>query len=83
MADPHQINSLIAAAISECRTKPAEIVSTEEAKIIAKCVVQQLGDAGFQIVHVSPERDHRPSSSPTKNKSAQLIGEVLDKLRAS
>lgn len=83
MADPHQINSIIAAAISECRAESAEIVATEEAKTIAKCVVQQLVDAGFQIVHVSTERDSRSISIQTKNKSAHLMGEVLDKLRAS
>ena len=54
MADPHQIHSLIASAISECsKHNPAG----EEAKIMAKCILQQLGDAGFHIVAVEPDKD--------------------------
>ena len=55
MADPHQIHSLIASAISECsKHNPAGV---EEAKIMAKCILQQLGDAGFHIVAVEPDKD--------------------------
>lgn len=51
MADPHQVHSLIASAISECsKDNSAGMVHSEEAKIMAKCVVDRLGDAGFQIV---------------------------------
>jgi hypothetical protein len=51
MADPHQVQSLIAFAISECsKHNSGGIVHSEEAKIMAKCVVDRLGDAGFQIV---------------------------------
>lgn len=51
MADPHQINSLIASAISECsKHNSAGTIHVEEAKIMAKCIVEQLADAGFQIV---------------------------------
>ena len=81
MPDPHQINLLIATAISECRSRSAEPVSTEEDKIIAKCVVQQLADAGFQILHVSSEKNSSPGISSVKNRSAVLIGDLIDKLR--
>jgi cytidine deaminase len=51
MTDPHQVHSLIASAISECsKHSSAGAIHAEEAKILTKCVVEQLGDAGFQIV---------------------------------
>ena len=50
MADPRQIHSLIAAAITECsRHNSAGPVQAEEAKIMTKCIVEKLGEAGFQI----------------------------------
>ncbi len=64
MADPHQIHSLIASAISECsKHNPAGVVYPEEAKIMAKCVLQQLGDAGFHIVAVAPDKDDALSAT--------------------
>ena len=51
MADSHQVHSLIASAILECsKHNSAGTVHAEEAKIMAKCDVEQLGDAGFKIV---------------------------------
>ena len=51
MADPHQVNSLIASAICECRKHhTAGAIDAEEAKIVAKCIIQQLSDAGFMVV---------------------------------
>jgi hypothetical protein len=50
MADPHQINSLIATAIYECRKHhPVSKIDPEEAKTIAKCIIQHLAEAGYQI----------------------------------
>lgn len=50
MADVHQVNSLIASAIHDCRKNhPVSSIDPEEAKTIAKCVIQQLSDAGFEI----------------------------------
>ena len=50
LVDAHQINSLIASAIHDCRKDhPVSSIDPEEAKTIAKCVIQQLSDAGFII----------------------------------
>ena len=58
MADPHQIYSLIANAISECsRYNSAGMVQPEEAKVMAKSIVEQLGDAGLQIVVSRPSKE--------------------------
>ena len=48
MADPHQVNAIIAAAICECR-KDASEIKTEEAKQMAKHIVEALLDAGLRI----------------------------------
>jgi hypothetical protein len=50
LADPHQINSLIATAIYECRKDhPVSMIDPDEAKTIAKCIIQHLAEAGYQI----------------------------------
>lgn len=50
MVDVHQVNSLIASAIYDCRKNhPVSSIEPEEAKTIAKCVIQHLTDAGFKI----------------------------------
>jgi hypothetical protein len=50
MADPHQVNSLIATAICEFRKQQSiGAIDPEEAKTMAKCIVQHLNDAGFKI----------------------------------
>jgi hypothetical protein len=50
LADEHQVNSIIATAICECfRQHPEQNLDPEEAKQMAKCVVEALSDAGLQI----------------------------------
>lgn len=50
MADPHQVNSIIATAICDCRKDhPGNGLDPEEAKQIAKCIIAALTDAGFKI----------------------------------
>jgi hypothetical protein len=56
LADPHQVNTIIASAICDCRKDhPDGEIAGEEAKQIAKCVVEHLANAGFTIAH----RDER------------------------
>jgi hypothetical protein len=56
MADPHQVNSLIATAIRDARKDhPDHRIDPEEAKQIAKCIIEALTDAGLQIVPLSKE----------------------------
>ena len=53
MADPHQVYSIIATAICDCRKDhPDGGMDPEEAKQIAKCIVVALTDAGLEIVPV-------------------------------
>jgi hypothetical protein len=48
--DPHQVISLIATAICDWRKDQSdEALSQEQAKHLAKCIVQALSDAGLQI----------------------------------
>jgi predicted ATPase len=57
MTDQHQVNSIIATAICDARNDhPDHRMDLEEAKQIAKCVIQALTDAGLQIVPVSESR---------------------------
>lgn len=52
MADPHQVNTIIATAICDCRKDhPDHAINPEEAKQIAKCIVEALTNAGLEIVH--------------------------------
>jgi hypothetical protein len=50
VSDPHQVNAIIATAICDCRkdSKDSEI-KAEEAKLMAKHIVEALLDAGLQI----------------------------------
>jgi hypothetical protein len=58
MADPHQISALIASSILECiRHNPTGVVHAEEAKVMAKCIIEQLRDAGFYITAVGSETE--------------------------
>jgi hypothetical protein len=51
MTDPHQVNSIIATAICDAHKDHQEHrMDPEEAKQIAKGIVEALSDAGFQIV---------------------------------
>jgi hypothetical protein len=57
MADPHQVSAIIATAICDCRKDhPQDGIHPEEAKQIAKCIVEALKDAGFEIVAASANR---------------------------
>jgi hypothetical protein len=83
-ADPHQVHSLIAAAISECRKhNPAGDIFPEEAKMMARCAVQQLGDAGFHILRSAPDKDDAPEVQWAHQQKVLLMGELLDKLNAA
>jgi hypothetical protein len=55
MADPHQVNIIIATAICAAgRDHPGRRTDPEEAKKIAKCIVEALADAGLKIVSADP-----------------------------
>jgi hypothetical protein len=54
--DPHQVTSLIASAIVDCRKDhPSSPIEIEEAKTMAKCIIQQLADAGLTIASAKTE----------------------------
>ena len=53
MADPHQVISVMATAICDARKDPDHRMDPEEAKQIAKCIVEALTGAGLQIVPTS------------------------------
>jgi hypothetical protein len=54
MSDEHQMNSIIATAILDARKDyPDGRIDPEEAKQVAKCVIEALTSAGLQIVPVS------------------------------
>jgi hypothetical protein len=53
MVDQHQVNSIIATAICDCRKDHPDRIDPEEAKQIAKCIVEALTDAGLEIVPAS------------------------------
>ena len=56
MVDQHQVNSIIATAICDARKNhPDGRMDPEEAKQIAKCIVEALADAGLEIVPVSKD----------------------------
>jgi hypothetical protein len=49
--DEHQVNSIIATAIWECRKGHPDInIDPEEAKQMAKCILEALSDAALKIV---------------------------------
>jgi hypothetical protein len=51
LADPHQVNSIIATAICDCRKdQPDNRIDPIEAKQIAKCIIEALSNAGLSIV---------------------------------
>jgi hypothetical protein len=48
--DPHQVTALIATAVCDwCKEQSDKHLSLEEAKHLAKCIIQALSDAGIQI----------------------------------
>jgi hypothetical protein len=53
LTDHHQANSIIATAICDCcKDHPDQEVSPEEAKQIAKCIIEALSDAGLEIARI-------------------------------
>jgi|tagenome__1003787_1003787.scaffolds.fasta_scaffold20947764_4 predicted ATPase len=51
MTDPHQVNLIITNAICDAHKDHQENrMNPEEAKQIAKCIIEALSDAGFEIV---------------------------------
>jgi hypothetical protein len=57
MCDPHQVNSIIATAIYDARKEHTNgAMDPEEAKHVAKCIVEALADARLRIVPVSDLR---------------------------
>ena len=51
MTDPHQVNLIIANAICDAHKDQQENrIDPEEAKQIAKCIIEALSDAGLEIV---------------------------------
>jgi len=59
MADQHQVNSIIATAICDAWKGHADHrLHPEEAKQMAKCIVEALTDAGLEVV---PEQRSKPS----------------------
>ena len=50
LVDQHQVISIIATAICECfKERPNQKVGLEEAKQIAKCVIEALAEARLEI----------------------------------
>jgi len=50
LVDQHQVISIIAAAICECfKERPEQTIDPEEAKQVAKCVIEALNEAGLEI----------------------------------
>jgi hypothetical protein len=52
MTDEHQVNSIIATAICDARNSdpPEHRMEPEQAKQLAKCILDALAGAGLQIV---------------------------------
>ena len=56
MSDQHQVNSIIAAAISDARKDhPDGRIDPEEAKQVAKFIIEALSSAGLQILPMSKD----------------------------
>ena len=50
MVDEHQVNTIIATAICECSNGPSELkTDPEQAKQMAKLIIEALTDAGLEI----------------------------------
>ncbi len=59
MDDPHQVNTIVATAISNFfKGHPDAQIGAEEAKLLGKQIVEALNDAGLQITLI--ERASRP-----------------------
>ena len=50
MVDQHQVISIIATAVYECfKERPDQQIAIEEAKQIAKCIIEALAEAGLEL----------------------------------
>jgi len=50
LVDQHQVISIIANAICECfKERPEQKIDPEEAKQVAKCVIEALTEVGLEI----------------------------------
>jgi hypothetical protein len=50
MTDPHQVNAIISTAICDARKDhPEQRIDPEEAKQMAKCIIDALTDAGLKV----------------------------------
>jgi hypothetical protein len=49
MTDEHQVNSIIATALCDASKNHPWQMEPEQAKQIAKCIIEALADAGLQI----------------------------------
>jgi hypothetical protein len=47
MTDPHQVNIIIASAIRDCQKDDPHAIGPEAAKLMAKCIIAALEEAGF------------------------------------
>ena len=58
MIDQHQVHSIIANAICECfKEHPERSIGVEDAKQMAKCVVEALADVGLEIRLLVTDRE--------------------------
>jgi hypothetical protein len=56
MSDQHQVISIIATAIIDARKDhPNGGIEPEEAKQVAKCIIEALSNAGLQLAPVSDD----------------------------
>jgi hypothetical protein len=56
LTDQHQVNTIIATAICDAyKDHQEKRVDPEEAKQIAKCIIEALSDAGLHIVAASKD----------------------------
>jgi len=50
LVDQHQVISIIATAVYECfKERPDQNVGIEEAKQIAKCIIEALAESGLEV----------------------------------
>jgi hypothetical protein len=49
MTDLHQVNTIIASALLDCFKQRNDRIDPEETKLIAKCIVLALNEAGLQV----------------------------------
>jgi hypothetical protein len=80
MSDQHQVISIIATAIYDARKdQPHGGMDPEEAKQVAKCIIEALSGAGLRIAPVSDELKRRTGSRHLKDRSA---GRVMQNKRS-